>query len=76
MNRLVQYEEVFSGMMVAEELGGGLLAGEPEDEGYLIRDAFVMGMSFLGGGALPLLVLLVGALPSLPPRPPPLTHEY
>ena len=61
VSKLAQYEEIFVGMMVTDELG---LALPEDDDATLLTDAFVMFLSYACIGALPLLVYFLG--PHLP----------
>ena len=51
VNKMAQYEDMFVTVMVNEELGFGL---PDDDDGFLLKDAFVMCLSYLAFGSLPL----------------------
>lgn len=59
VRKIAQHEELFVTIMINEELGFGV---PDDDDGYLLKDAFVMCLSYLGFGSLPLLVYLVAGL--------------
>lgn len=59
VKKMAEYEDFFIDLMVTEELG---LTLPDEDEASLLKDAFVMFMSFLLFGSFPLVPFVLGPL--------------
>jgi hypothetical protein len=65
VNKMAQYEELFVTVMVNEELGFGV---PDDDDGFLLKDAFVMCISYLGLGALPVGVCFAAGAAGVDPE--------
>jgi VIT1/CCC1 family predicted Fe2+/Mn2+ transporter len=59
VSKLAQYEDIFVGLMLSEELG---LQLSYEDDAMLLTDAFVMFLAFASLGIVPLIVFAAGPL--------------
>lgn len=59
VSKMAQYENIFVGLMVAEELG---LQPTFEDDKTLLTDAFIMFFSFAFFGLIPIVLFGIGAL--------------
>ena len=57
VNKMAQYETFFVNMLVTEELG---IRIPDQDDEYLLKDSFVMFVSYFGFGSIPLLVYFLG----------------
>ena len=59
VNKMAQYEDLFVTIMINEELGFGL---PDDDDGFLLKDAFVMCLSYLAFGSIPVGLFFVAGL--------------
>jgi hypothetical protein len=65
VNKMAQYEELFVTVMVNEELGFGV---PDDDDGFLLKDAFVMSACYLGFGAMPIAVYFAAGAGGVDPE--------